>query len=75
MPPGRPVIDPALPSRAVARGLRAGFAGRFVTRGIVLAPGAVLRLLGAGRHGMRNLVLRGLPAPLAARLPHPIGAR
>ena len=40
-----------------------------------LALGAFVLLLSAGWHGLRGMVLRGLPAGLAARLPHPIGAR
>ncbi|WP_246691651.1 hypothetical protein [Methylobacterium sp. WL12] len=52
----------------------AGFTSRAAPLSF-LALGAFVLLLSAGWHAMRGLVLRGLPARLAARLPHPIGAR
>ena len=52
----------------------AGFTSRAAPLSF-LALGAFVLLLSAGWHAMRSVVLRGLPARLAARLPHPIGAR
>ncbi len=52
----------------------AGFSSRAAPLSF-LALGAFVLLLSAGWHAMRGIVLRGLPAPLADRLPHPIGAR
>lgn len=52
----------------------AGFTSRAAPLSF-LALGAFVLLLSAGWHGLRGVVLRGLPTRLAARLPHPIGAR
>ncbi|MCJ2113470.1 hypothetical protein MKK64_20060 [Methylobacterium sp. E-025] len=52
----------------------AGFSNRAAPLSF-LALGAFVLLLSAGWHAMRGVVLRGLPARLADRLPHPIGAR
>ncbi|WP_375457002.1 hypothetical protein [uncultured Methylobacterium sp.] len=72
------MTDPAPRSRARDRGTLSlaqveavdGLTGRAAPVS-VLALGAFFLLLGAGRHAMRGLILRGP----AAGLPHPIGAR
>ncbi|KQP42710.1 hypothetical protein ASF49_02420 [Methylobacterium sp. Leaf104] len=51
----------------------AGFAGSTVPLSL-LTLGAFILALSAGWHPLRALLLRALPRPLAARLPHPIGA-
>jgi hypothetical protein len=56
---------------ALVRG--AGFAGNTVPLSL-LTLGAFILALSAGWHPLRALTLRALPRPLAARLPHPIGA-
>lgn len=53
---------------------RAGFSGGILPASL-LALGAFILLLSAGWHPLRERVLRALPRPWAARLPHPLGAR
>lgn len=52
----------------------AGFANRSLPLSL-LALGASVLLLSACWHPLRGAILRALPRGLAARLPHPIGAR
>ncbi|MCJ2033030.1 hypothetical protein [Methylobacterium sp. J-068] len=51
----------------------AGFGGSTVPLSL-LTLGTFILALSAGWHPLRALLLRALPRPLAARLPHPIGA-
>jgi hypothetical protein len=51
----------------------AGFGGNTVPLSL-LVLGAFILTLSAGWHPLRAALLRSLPRPLAARLPHPIGA-
>jgi hypothetical protein len=50
-----------------------GFAGNVLPLSL-LSLGAFVLLLSAGWHPLRARLLRALPRPWAARLPHPIGA-
>lgn len=52
---------------------QAGFSGGILPASL-LALGAFILLLSAGWHPLRRRVLRALPRPWAARLPHPLGA-
>ncbi len=52
---------------------QAGFSGGVLPASL-LALGAFILLLSAGWHPLRERVLRALPRPWAARLPHPLGA-
>ncbi|KQP62524.1 hypothetical protein ASF41_07915 [Methylobacterium sp. Leaf111] len=51
----------------------AGFAGSTIPLSL-LTLGAFILALSAGWHPLRAALLRAIPRPLAARLPHPIGA-
>ncbi|NEU13883.1 hypothetical protein G3T14_17370 [Methylobacterium sp. BTF04] len=52
---------------------KAGFSGGILPASL-LVLGAFILVLSAGWHPLRKRVLRALPRPWAARLPHPLGA-